>query len=526
MRTLFMNLTRFGDLLQTQPAISSVAAHGDMPGLVCLDNFAGAAGLLRDVIQVHPMPGARFLAALDRHWAQSLSTCLDWGRGVLTQFRPDAVVNLTPLLSSRLLARLLVHASETLSLPTPTLHGFGVDAFGFGTSSNPWTVFLQASSGHRGCSPFNLVDLFCKSVGLEQGPWGNALREPDHTAMVSAGELLGTPPKGMHGFVALQLGASENRRRWPVRHFAALGRMLAAELRLMPVLLGSKAETSLGERYLQEGAPAVNCIGRTSLPLLGAVLRRCTLLVSNDTGTMHLAAGLGVPLVAVFLATAQPWDTGPYAVGNYCLEPDLDCHPCQFGTTCPHDLRCRPAILPETVLDLAACLTRGRAPTHFPGARVWRTRLDAQGFMDLEGCSGHENGDRAQWVRVQRHVYRGFFDGRSLDLLPDLTPRPRLRQETLAEARQVLSTMSQLLTLMAGQAETLRLAPREVVKQKFLATWQRVQALLSQSPLFNVLSYIYALDSQEAGSDLASVSGFLQRYQALTAFWLRQIPEH
>lgn len=525
MRTLFMNLTRFGDLLQTQPAISGLAARGDQPGLVCLDNFAGAAALLRDVTQVHPMPGARFLAALDRHWAQSLSACLDWGRTVLNDFRPDAVINLTPVLSSRLLARLLVQAAESLSMPAPALHGFGVDTFGFGTSSNPWSVFLQASSGHRGCSPFNLVDLFCKSVGLERGPWGNALREPDHAAMAEAGELLGAPPDGLRGFVALQLGASEDRRRWPVRRFAALGNLLVTELRLMPVLLGSKAEAPLGERYLQTGAPAVNCIGRTNLPLLGAVLRHCTLLVSNDTGTMHLAAGLGTPLVALFLATAQPWDTGPYAVGNYCLEPDLDCHPCQFGAACSHDLRCRRSITPETVLDFAACQAGIAPPTRVHGARVWRTRLDDQGFMDLEGCSGHESSDRAQWVRVQRHVYRNFFDARPLDLLPDLDPRPRLERETLAEARQVLHTIGQLLTLMAGQVETLRLAPRELVKQKFLATWQRVQALLSQSPLFNVLSYIYALDSQEAGSDLTAVGGFLRRYQALAAYWPRQLPD-
>ncbi len=524
MRTLFINLTRFGDLLQTQPAITGITNKGGEVGLVCLDNFAGAAALLRHVRQAHAMPGARFLASLDKSWGQSLSVCLEWARGVIHEHRPEVIVNLTPMLSSRMLSRLFVQASDTLGLPEPELHGFGLDPFGFGSSSNPWTVFLQASSGNRGCSPFNLVDLFCKSVGLDKGPWAFSLQEPDSGAMGAALELLGALPKGMRGFVALQLGASADRRRWPVERFAALGGMLAKELRLMPVLLGSKGEAQLGERYLQAGAPAVNRIGKTSLPELAAVLRQSELLVSNDTGTMHLAAGLGVPLAAIFLATAQPWDTGPYAVGNYCLEPDLDCHPCQFGTECPHDLRCRLTIPPETVLEVVAALAgKELEGASLTGARVWRTRLDDQGYMDLAGCSGHELRNRTQWVRLQRHVYRSFFNGADLSKARVVEPRVVLGADFQEQARQVLGVMRQLLTLMEGQVRALSVAPHDMMKQKFLATWQRVQALLSQSSHFNVLSHIYALDSQEAGHDLPALGKFLKQYQELTDYWLRNL---
>ena len=70
-----------------------------------------------------------------------------------------------------------------------------------------------------------------------------------------------------------------------------------------------------------EGLRPLHFIGHHIAPLnlpavLAAVLRQSRLIVTNDTGTMHLAAGLGVPVLALFLATAQPWDTGPYREGS------------------------------------------------------------------------------------------------------------------------------------------------------------------------------------------------------------------
>ena len=64
MHTLIVNCTRFGDLLQTQPVISGLKARGGSIGLVCLENFVKAAGLLDGVDAVHPLPGAGLLARI------------------------------------------------------------------------------------------------------------------------------------------------------------------------------------------------------------------------------------------------------------------------------------------------------------------------------------------------------------------------------------------------------------------------------------------------------------------------------
>jgi ADP-heptose:LPS heptosyltransferase len=81
-----------------------------------------------------------------------------------------------------------------------------------------------------------------------------------------------------------------------------------------------------------------NLAGKTSLEELLALLRGCSALLTNDTGTMHLADLLGVPLVAIFGST-EPALTGPRNRHSVVLRHHVECSPC-FLRTCPLDFRC------------------------------------------------------------------------------------------------------------------------------------------------------------------------------------------
>lgn len=512
MRTLVMNLTRFGDLLQSQAAVSSLARSGAQVGLVCLENFAPAAALLRDVDAVFPLPAARLLARLDQGWKPALAVLREWGRGA-ADFGAQQVVNLTSTLPARLLARTLG--------PSPTL-GFGLDEWGFSAHSSPWAAFLQAATRHRGCSPFNLVDLFRRVVAESGTPAGFALAAPGPEARAEArGLLAAAAPAGARGFVALQLGASAEARRWPEVAFRELGERLWAGHGLCPVLLGAKSEVSLGRSFAAAGAgPLVDLIGQTSLPLLAAVLAECRLLATNDTGTMHLAAGLGVPVAALFLATAQPWDTGPYLAGSLSLEPDLDCHPCAFNAACARDGACRGAVGASAVwAHVDAYLRAGSwaAAGPQPGARAWEARPDAHGFMDLASLSGHEAGDRTGWIRLQRSLYRQFLDGEAVSPRPDLGRA--LGPQARAEAAALLDRAGQLLLLVREQAQALCRAPMPPLKRKFLANWQTLSALWSGSPRFSVLGDLWREQTQQLGENIGQLVPLLERYRALAAAW-------
>jgi len=293
MRTLVMNLTRFGDLLQTQPVIAGLRDQGRSAALICLDNFAGATRFLPDAEEVFALPGAGLLADLDRGWPTALERLATWKRAITKDHSAPPLLNLTPIQSARLLARVLTSGP---------ISGFGMDDQGFGYYGNAWAAFLQTSTMNRGCSPFNLVDLMLRGADLPISGRDLELTRPgqdvlDHVQVMLEEAASTAATSSRRGYVALQLGASEPRRQWPEEYFAHLGDLLWERLGLCPVLLGTAAEHRLVDGYAAKtSAPFIDLTGRTSLPELAAALCHADLLVTNDTGTMHLAAGLHRPV--------------------------------------------------------------------------------------------------------------------------------------------------------------------------------------------------------------------------------------
>jgi ADP-heptose:LPS heptosyltransferase len=500
MHTQVINLTRFGDLLQTQPVFSGLRSRGGRTSLVCLDTFKGAADLMRDVDDVYVLPGARLLAGLDRDWTMALAELSAWLDGASVA-NADTVLNLTPTLTGRLLGR---------ALRGGDVQGFSLDAHGFGQYSSTWAAFLQAASAYRGCSPFNLVDLFQRVAGLEPGEF--RLRTPDAAAMARAGELLGDHAAGR---VAFQLGASQDYRRWPVSAFVHAGRVLWSRSGRSPVLLGTAAETHLAREFMDRADyPCTDLTGRTDLATLAAVLGHMDFLLTNDTGTMHLAAGLGVPVAAVFLATAQPFDTGPYLEGCLSLEPDMPCHPCSFGEGCPHGLACRTAIDGEAVGGMLADFpgkSLPEIPAGFAG-RVWTARRDGHGFMDLTSLSGHEGQDRTTWIGIQREVYRQFLDRQAGQDAPGWSGDDSDFRRSL-EAD--LGRCALLLTLVEEQGRLLALRPAGSIRAKFMANCQNLEDIFSASRTLGVLGPMWRYQSREQSVDMETFLRLCGRFREL-----------
>ncbi|NMC49473.1 MAG: glycosyltransferase family 9 protein, partial [Desulfovibrio sp.] len=284
-----------------------------------------------------------------------------------------------------------------------------------------------------------------------------------------------------------------------------------------PVLLGSGGEKKLATRYLaQSRAPAADLVGDTSLSDLAAVVSLLRILVTNDTGTMHLAAGLGTPVMAFFLATAQPFDTGPYRKGSVSLEPDMNCHPCAFGTICPHDRACRRIISPETALEvLSPFLECGRfSPGGYAGARAWESVSGEDGFMWLRSLTGHDGDDRTAWLTLLRHIFRQFLD----EEVPCAKGPPvAFSSDAARDIRAVLADSAALLELLRGQARALARAAHRPMKDKFLATWRRLHALWSGHPRFRALGYLWMHLSQAPGVDMPALELLVERHLRLVA---------
>ena len=503
MRVLLLNLTRLGDLLQTQPVISALAGRGFAVELVCLENFCAATSLLRDLNAVHPLPGASLRALTEKQWPQAVTSLYTWKSTIRPLKKDDLIINLTPSLASRLLTGFLGDQTEA--------KGFTLDGYGFSLYSNDWTVYLQAASACRGSSPLNLMDVFARVA--ETAPIQTfSLALPDQQAQNWAQNQQQQIPEAQ-GLVAFQLGASNEIRRWPTAFFATLGALLWRQKQLCPVLVGSGSEKKLAEKYKQATqCPALDLCGQTSLTQLGAILRQCRFLVTNDTGTMHLAAGLGVPVLALFLATAQPWDTGPYQEKSFCLEPDIACHPCGFSTQCQKNNICRQLITPQTVFH---CILKWQYGEQInlageTGARIWESRLQ-HGWINLVSHTGHEASDRVRWLRIQRQAYCHLIDNHEAPHLSSLA----LPQGQTGEAiRSRLEISHNLLSLLLQQLDMAISRPEKIFLEKVMKSWKRIHAYWDKDEFFGVLGYLWNCHSQQH-PDLPPLKELTARYLRL-----------
>lgn len=152
--------------------------------------------------------------------------------------------------------------------------------------------------------------------------------------------------------IAISPGAEYGpAKRWPADRFRNVMDLLAAKHPIEWILVGSAAERSIGKEILSKifYGHVVNKIGETSLGELIELLKTCDLLLTNDTGTMHLADVLGIPTVAIFGST-DPTLTGLQGDHHRILQHPVSCNPC-FLRECPIDFRCMLGVAPEAVVQ-------------------------------------------------------------------------------------------------------------------------------------------------------------------------------
>jgi heptosyltransferase-2 len=139
-------------------------------------------------------------------------------------------------------------------------------------------------------------------------------------------------------------------KRWLLERFAEVAAAVAAKLQVHWILFGTAQDAAIGEQISKAlGDCCSNRIGQTTLDQLIGELRECRLLLTNDTGTMHLAALLDVPVVAIFGST-EPRLTGPLGEDHVIRRHHVECSPC-FLRQCPIDFRCMKAISVQEATD-------------------------------------------------------------------------------------------------------------------------------------------------------------------------------
>jgi lipopolysaccharide heptosyltransferase II len=193
------------------------------------------------------------------------------------------------------------------------------------------------------------------ALGMPAAGHPATLSLPDDVAARAAALLLQHGIAGDRVLVGLAPGAAYGgAKQWPPDRFARVARLLYERHRVVCLLVGSPADRAAG-RQIDAGEAVVDLVGQTDLPLLVGVLARCRALVSNDSGAMHLAAAVGLPVTAMFGPTDER-GTAPCPSGSASAAPheiltsDVWCRPCMLRE-CPFDHRCMTGIGPERVLE-------------------------------------------------------------------------------------------------------------------------------------------------------------------------------
>ena len=155
-------------------------------------------------------------------------------------------------------------------------------------------------------------------------------------------------------WVAMNVSARWQTKRWPPASFAEVADRLQQEGWGAVVMIGGpdeRAEVAEVTRMMK--TPAIDLAGATSVGQLPALLSRASLLITNDSGPMHVAAAVGTAIVALFGPTSAV-RTGPYGAGHAVLSGNVPCSPC-FSRTCHNTvpLECLRTVLPQQVLAAA-----------------------------------------------------------------------------------------------------------------------------------------------------------------------------
>ena len=150
-------------------------------------------------------------------------------------------------------------------------------------------------------------------------------------------------------FCIMAPSAGKDANRWPAERFG----QLAAQLNLPTLVIASAADAHVAKAVVAASkGKAINMAGKTNLKELVALIRKSSYFICNDTGPMHIAAALKIPVFALF-GPANPTRTGPYGSNHTIIQEHLSCSPCYARKPCTkYDWRCMKDLTAEKVFGV------------------------------------------------------------------------------------------------------------------------------------------------------------------------------
>ena len=412
---LVVNTMRMGDLIQTTPMLAGLKKKWPDARITVLVNSAFKE-ICKDLPFIDNLiicKKSEFVKMFEKENKYSLVECyrrIEELIDEVNQTEYDLALNLTPSLDSALL---------TSMFSAREMRGVTVGADGVRVIRHPWQRYFMNVIPSRKYNPFHLCDIMIKTAGIPSSGDGLSLSVSDEESAKTRAFLEQFGVNDGDLLISFQLGASQELRTWPVASFARLGDLLTESLKARILLTGSNSEEKLGKEFESAFShKAINLIGKTNLREVAALLKRCSILVTNDTGPLHIATAVGTTAIALFLGHACCRETGPYGEDHYVIEADILCSPCGHAVKCTNHL-CKKMVTPDCVLELAArILSSGRIEKLEDGpvwesVRVFRSCFAPDGMQDYAPLLRRTLTPEVFYQYIYRETWLRVLDGDS-----------------------------------------------------------------------------------------------------------------
>ena len=340
-RLLIIKPSSFGDIIHALPVLAALSRHWPQASIDWLVKEEWA-GLLRN---------QRLLNEL-LLFPKDLAAWLRL-RQALQQRRYDMVIDLQGLLRSGA-ASLLANARTRVG-------------FANGREGSRWcyTARIKSSAGAIHAVERNLDML--EQIGVPiSGPVTFPLDVPAESERWAETLWMREQIEVGENTVVVHPAARWQTKRWPAERFAQVADRLSSHMGARIILVAGKEQISQVDEVLRHlRGCAINLAGQSTLLELAAILKKSTLVISNDSGPMHLAAAVGTPVVALFGPT-DPRRVGPYGAAHVVLKKHFQCAGCT-RRGCAHAQQCLKMITVDEVVAAASPFlpnrsSRARAP--------------------------------------------------------------------------------------------------------------------------------------------------------------------
>jgi len=376
-KALILQLARFGDILQSIPLLINLKRKKNLIDFVFDEkNFI----ICKDIPFIDNLIPFRINENLSLIQQNNLKDAFKLIKDFIEKLNKNNYQKLVNLNHSQI-NLLLTKALSSI----PERIGFNIENRSF------FEFLYDIIQTSRKLNPFNIVDVF------------NHFIENPEVVRIKLSESLKSVLNLDFNFIIIHLGAGHHLRILDIEimsEFASLFLQRYSDINI--ILTGVDKEKNLGKIFQKKvkSNRIHDFIGRTDLYELKYLLKRAKILISTDTGIIHLASAMGTNIIGLYYASAFPFETGPYTENALILTPKIDCYPCYEFSHC-NNFKCKKLIKENDIIECCKFFLEGVRDLKFsPNIIAYKP------FFDNFGIYLNEITDKRDDLKPERDKIR------------------------------------------------------------------------------------------------------------------------